>query len=40
MGVNKLLWTRLLNVYAGGRDAEGVDDGPDSADVQEEKGCA
>ena len=34
------LTERLLNVYAGGKDAEGVEDGPDSADVEEEKGCA
>ena len=38
-GVN---WTgRLLNVYyAGGKDTEGVEDGPDSADMEEERGCA
>ena len=35
-------WTgRLLNVYnAGGKDTEGVEDGPDSADREEERGCA
>ena len=27
-------------VYAGGKDTEGVEDGPDSADTEEERGCA
>ena len=27
-------------MYAGGKDTEGVDDGPDSADIEEERGCA
>ena len=27
-------------VYAGAKDAEGVEDGPDSADMEEERGCA
>ena len=27
-------------VYEGGTDIEGVEDGPDSADVEEERGCA
>ena len=27
-------------VYAGEKDTEGVDDGPDSADMEEERGCA
>ena len=26
-------------VYAGGNDTERVDDGPDSADMEEERGC-
>ena len=26
-------------VYAGGKDTEGVEDGPDSADMAEERGC-
>ena len=26
-------------VYAGGKDTEGVEDGPDSADVEEELRC-
>ena len=34
-------WTgRLLNVYAGGKDTERVEDGPDSADMEEEMGFA
>ena len=35
-------WTgRLLKrVYAGGKDTERVEDGPDSADMEEERGCA
>ena len=34
-------WTgRLLNVYAGGKDTERVEDGLDSADMEEERGCA
>ena len=27
-------------VYAGGKDTERVEDGPDSADMEEERGCA
>ena len=27
-------------MYAGGTDTEGVEDGPDSADMGEERGCA
>ena len=27
-------------VYAGGKDIERVEDGPDSADMEEERGCA
>ena len=27
-------------VYAGGKDTEGVDDEPDSADMEDERGCA
>ena len=27
-------------VYAGGKDTEGVEDGPDSVDMEEERGCA
>ena len=27
-------------VYAAGKDTEGVEDGPDSADMEEERGCA
>ena len=27
-------------VYAGGKDTEGVEDGPDSADMEEDRGCA
>ena len=27
-------------VYAEGKDMEGVEDGPDSADMEEERGCA
>ena len=27
-------------VYAGGKDTEGVEDGPDSDDMEEERGCA
>ena len=27
-------------MYAGGKDTEGVEDGPDSADMEEERGCA
>ena len=27
-------------VYVGGKDTEGVEDGPDSADMEEERGCA
>ena len=27
-------------VYTGGKDNEGVDDGPDSADMKAERGCA
>ena len=27
-------------VYAGGKDTEGVEDGPDSADMEEDWGCA
>ena len=27
-------------VYAGGKDTEEVEDGPDSADMEEERGCA
>ena len=27
-------------VYARGKDTEGVEDGPDSADMEEEVGCA
>ena len=27
-------------VNAGGNDTEGVEDGPDSADMEEERGCA
>ena len=27
-------------VYAAGKDTEGVEDGPDSADMEEGKGCA
>ena len=27
-------------VYAGGKDTEGVGDGPDIADMEEDKGCA
>ena len=27
-------------VYTGGKNAEGVEDGPDSADMEEERGCA
>ena len=26
-------------VYAGGKDTERVEDGPDSADMEEERGC-
>ena len=26
--------------YAGGKGTEGVEDGPDSVDVEEERGCA
>ena len=37
-------WTgRLLNVcmhYAGGKDTERVEDGLDSADMEEERGCS
>ena len=34
-------WTgRLLNVCAGGKDTERVEDGPVSADMEEERGCA
>ena len=28
------------SVYTGGKDTEGVEDGPDSADMEEEMGCA
>ena len=32
---------RLLErVSAGGKDTERVEDGPDSADMEEERGCA
>ena len=32
-------WTGLLlNVYAGGKDTEGVGDGPDNAGVEEQRG--
>ena len=27
-------------VYAGGKDTEGVENGPESADMEEERGCA
>ena len=27
-------------VYAGGKVTEGVEDGPDSADMEEDRGCA
>ena len=27
-------------VYAGGKGTEGVEDGPDCADMEEERGCA
>ena len=27
-------------VYAGGKDTERVEDGPDSADMEEDRGCA
>ena len=27
-------------VFAGGKDTEGVEDGPASADMKEERGCA
>ena len=27
-------------VYAGGKDTEGVEDGPASADMEEDRGCA
>ena len=27
-------------VIAGGKDTEGVEDGPDSTDMEEERGCA
>ena len=27
-------------VYAGGKDTEGVEDGPYSADMEEDRGCA
>ena len=27
-------------VHAVGKDTEGVEDGPDSADMEEERGCA
>ncbi len=30
----------LLNVLCRGKDTEGVDDGPNSADMEEERGCA
>ncbi len=34
-------WTgTLLNVYAGGKDTERVEDGPDNADMGEEMGFA
>ena len=35
-------WDRKATerVYAGGKDAEGVEDGPDSADMEEHRGCA
>ena len=26
-------------VYAGGNDTDGMEDGPDSADMEEERGC-
>ena len=32
--------TATERVYAGGKDTEGVDDGPDSADMEEERGWA
>ena len=28
------------SVYAGGKDTEGVEDGSDSADMEEDRGCA
>ena len=28
------------HVYTGGKDTEGVEDGPDSVDMEEERGCA
>ena len=31
---------RLLCVYAGGKDIEAVEDGPDNADIEEQRGCA
>ena len=35
-------WDRKAteSVYAGGKDPEGVEDGPDSADMEEDRGCA
>ena len=32
--------TATERVYAGGKDNERVEDGPDSADMEEERGCA
>ena len=35
-------WDRKATelVYAGGKDTEGVDDGLDIADMEEDRGCA
>ena len=35
-------WDRKATerVYVGGKDTEGVEDGPDSADMEDDRGCA
>ena len=37
-----MCWDRKATegVYAGGKDTEGVEDGPDSADMGEDRACA
>ena len=41
-GEVRVKWTRKVTerVYAGGKDTEGVGDGPDTADMEEGGGCA
>ena len=40
MGVKWIGRLPKERVYAGGKDTERVEDGPDSADMEEERGCA